>query len=89
VTHKYGRQDPIFYLDEWGEIHYGKVLGLGNHDGDEYTYEILHTGTMTTQNRIPESQLFDKPEDAVSAALDYISYLNVKVDQFKERYGLS
>lgn len=89
MTHKYGRQDPIFYLDEWGEIHDGKVLGLGNFDGDEYTYEIFHTGIMTSQNRVPESQIFDNPKDAVSAALDYISYLDVKVAQFKERYGIS
>lgn len=89
MGHKYGRQDPIFYLDEWGEIHDGKVLGLGSHDGDEYTYEVFHTGIMTTQNRVPESQLFDSPKDAVLAALGYISYLEAKLAQFKERHGIS
>lgn len=89
MTHKYGRQDPIFYLDEWGEIHDGKVLDFDRPAGGENTYEIFHTGIMTAQNCVPESQLFDKPEGAVSAALDYISYLHVKVTQFKERHGIS
>lgn len=89
MTHKYGRQDPIFYLDEWGVIQDGKVLGFDRPAGGENTYEIFHTGIMTTLYQAPESQIFDKPEDAVSAALDYISYLEVKVSQFKERHGIS